>query len=117
METFIAYQDAAFLADDIKAETGQNTQGGVRFDKRLDNHFIGANLTVFQTNIDDYIAEEYQPANQSYLIYNLGDVEIKVSRQAYLTVTRCLTASFLMLVQIPKQRHRRRCCGWQWTQY
>ncbi|MCZ8489759.1 TonB-dependent receptor [Vibrio lentus] len=61
----------------VKPETGQNTQGGVRFDKRIDNHFIGANLTVFQTNIDDYNAEEYQRANQSYLIYNLGDVEIK----------------------------------------
>ncbi|SBS67216.1 TonB-dependent siderophore receptor [Vibrio atlanticus] len=77
MESFIAYQDVAYLANDLKAETGQNTQGGVRFDKRLDNHFIGANLTVFQTNIDDYIAEKYQRASKSYLIYNLGDVEIK----------------------------------------
>ena len=68
METFITYQDAAYLADDIKAETGKNPQGGVRFGKRIDDHFVGANLTVFQTNIDDYIAEEYQRASQSYLI-------------------------------------------------
>ncbi len=34
-------------------------------------------MTVFQTNIDDYIADKYQDATQTYLIYNIGDVEIK----------------------------------------
>ncbi|MCZ8486984.1 hypothetical protein O9993_23200 [Vibrio lentus] len=79
----------------------------MRFDKRIDNHFIGANLTVFQTNIDDYNAEEY-PASESksYLIYNLGDVEMSkgFERQACLTAMRCLTASFRMRVQILKTK-------------
>ncbi|MDK9759644.1 TonB-dependent receptor, partial [Vibrio sp. D173a] len=77
LESFIAYQDVAYLADDIKPETGLNTQGGVRFNKYIDDHFLGANVTVFQTDIDDYIVEAYQGATQTYLIYNLGDVEIK----------------------------------------
>ncbi|AYO07539.1 TPA: TonB-dependent siderophore receptor [Vibrio parahaemolyticus] len=77
METFIAYQDVAYLDEGMKAETGQNTQGGLRFNKTLDKHFFGANVTVFQTNIDDYIADKYQDATQTYLIYNIGDVEIK----------------------------------------
>ncbi|MEF1231250.1 TonB-dependent receptor, partial [Vibrio fortis] len=55
LESFIAYQDVAYLADDIKAETGLNTQGGVRFNKYIEDHFLGANVTVFQTDIDDYI--------------------------------------------------------------
>ncbi|NMV11897.1 TonB-dependent receptor, partial [Vibrio parahaemolyticus] len=70
METFIAYQDVAFLEDGLKPETGLNTQGGVRFDKTFDKHFFGANITVFQTEIDDYIADQYQNATQTYLIYN-----------------------------------------------
>ncbi|NOH97559.1 TonB-dependent siderophore receptor [Vibrio sp. 99-70-13A1] len=77
LETFIAYQDVAVLAEDIKAETGQNTQGGVRFDKQIGDHYIGANLTIFKTTIEDYITEEYQRATQGYLIYNLGDMETK----------------------------------------
>jgi hemoglobin/transferrin/lactoferrin receptor protein len=77
LESFIAYQDVAYLSEDIKAETGLNTQGGVRFNKYIEDHFLGANVTVFQTDIDDYIAEAYQRATQTYLIYNLGDVEIK----------------------------------------
>lgn len=77
METFIRYQDVAFLADDIKPETGLNTQGGVRFNKYVKEHFFGADLTLFQTDIDNYITETYQRASQTYLIHNLGDVEIK----------------------------------------
>ncbi|WP_321273939.1 TonB-dependent siderophore receptor [uncultured Vibrio sp.] len=77
METFVAYQDVAFLEDGLNPETGLNTQGGVRFAKRLDKHFFGANVTLFKTQIDDYIAEQYQSASQTYLIYNLGDVEIE----------------------------------------
>jgi hemoglobin/transferrin/lactoferrin receptor protein len=77
METFIAYQDVAYLKEGLKPETGQNTQGGVRFNKSMDEHSFGANLTVFQTDIDNYIADEYQRDTQTYLIYNLGDVEIK----------------------------------------
>lgn len=77
LESFIAYQDVTMLADDIKAETGQNTQGGVRFDHYFGAHFVAANLTIFETNIDDYIVDEYQNATGTYLMYNFGDVEIK----------------------------------------
>ncbi|MGC9553579.1 TonB-dependent siderophore receptor, partial [Vibrio metoecus] len=72
LETFIRYQDQARLADDIKAETGLNTQGGVRFDKTLGEHFVGANFTLFKTKINDHIR-----TNNSYLISNVGDMEIK----------------------------------------
>ncbi|UTV28822.1 TonB-dependent siderophore receptor [Photobacterium atrarenae] len=75
-ESFIKYNDVAFLADDIKAETGLNTQGGVRFGKNFGEHRIGANITVFKTEIDDYIATNWQDATESYLIENIGDVEI-----------------------------------------
>ncbi|NOH62598.1 TonB-dependent siderophore receptor [Vibrio sp. RE88] len=74
LETFIKYQQTSHLAEDIKAETGQNTQGGVKFDKRIDEHFFGANLTIFKTQIDDDIHETWQ--GTGYLIDNLGDVEL-----------------------------------------
>ncbi|ENM5761910.1 TonB-dependent iron chelate receptor VctA [Vibrio mimicus] len=72
LETFVRYQDVARLADNIKAETGLNTQGGVRFDKKFGEHFVGANFTLFNTKIDDHIR-----TNNSYLISNVGDMEIK----------------------------------------
>ncbi|MDC5818215.1 TonB-dependent siderophore receptor [Vibrio europaeus] len=75
LETFIKYQPTTHLASDIKAETGQNTQGGVRFNKQVNSHFFGASLTAFKTQIDDYIAEAYQSSTKGYLIYNKGDVE------------------------------------------
>lgn len=75
LESFIKYQTVAYLADDIKAESGQNTQGGIRFNKQIDEHFLSANLTVFKTEIDDYIVSEYDFASAGYKIYNLGDVE------------------------------------------
>lgn len=75
LESFVKYQDVAYLADGIKAETGQNTQGGVRFDKHFDEHYVSANLTVFKTNIDDYIVAEYSNAVAGYNIYNYGDME------------------------------------------
>ncbi|MBW3696075.1 TonB-dependent siderophore receptor [Vibrio sp. T187] len=77
LETYIRYQDVAYMDEDIKAETGQNSQAGIRFDKQIDNHYLGATFTAFKTSIDDYIAEAYQGATASYRIYNLGDVEIQ----------------------------------------
>ncbi|MGF1908552.1 TonB-dependent siderophore receptor [Vibrio kasasachensis] len=77
LETFIAYQDVTFVEEGLQPETGQNTQGGVRFDKQVNEHSFGANLTLFQTDIDDYIADKSQGTPTTYLIYNLGDVEIK----------------------------------------
>ncbi|WP_394251978.1 TonB-dependent siderophore receptor [Vibrio profundi] len=77
LETYIRYQDVAYVDDDIKAETGQNTQAGLRFDKQIDSHYVGATFTAFKTTIDDYITEAYQGATGSYRIYNLGDAEIE----------------------------------------
>ncbi|MEH0689867.1 TonB-dependent siderophore receptor [Vibrio cholerae] len=76
LETFIAYQDVAYLADDIKAETGLSSEVGARYFQRFDQHAISANLTLFQNEIDDYIGESYQD-DGSYLIENIGDAEIK----------------------------------------
>ncbi|MEJ2763811.1 TonB-dependent siderophore receptor [Photobacterium sp. MCCC 1A19761] len=75
-ETYVKYQDVTFLADDIKAETGLNTQGGVRYGKNIGEHRVGANVTVFKTGIDDYIMTSYQKASKTYLVSNAGDVEI-----------------------------------------
>ncbi|WP_375749572.1 TonB-dependent siderophore receptor [Vibrio sp. HN007] len=77
METFIKYQDVAYLADDIKPETGLNSQIGARYANYFGDHFISSNVTVFRTEIDDYIAENYQSADSSYLIENIGDAELK----------------------------------------
>ncbi|EPP24613.1 TonB-dependent siderophore receptor [Vibrio fluvialis] len=77
LETFVMYQQTSYLADDIKAETGLNTQGGVRFDKRFDDHFVAANLTVFRTEIDDYIMQTWDSAVDGYRFENTGDVVIK----------------------------------------
>lgn len=77
LESFIKYQTVAFMDEDIKAETGLNTQGGVRFEKFIDEHYLGANLTVFKTQIDDYIHATYDRPSASYQIFNYGDVEFK----------------------------------------
>lgn len=79
LESFIAYQNVAYLDKGIKAETGLNSQVGLRFDKKMDKHVFSANVSFFKTDIDDYIAEQYvsQSPTDIYLIYNLGDVELK----------------------------------------
>lgn len=77
METFIKYQDVAYLSDDIKPETGLNSQIGARYANYFGEHFFSSNVTVFRTEIDDYIAENYQSADRSYLIENIGDAELK----------------------------------------
>jgi hemoglobin/transferrin/lactoferrin receptor protein len=75
LESFVAYQDVTYLDDDIKAETGQNSEIGIKFAQRYDQHFVSANATVFKTDINDYIYSLYE--NGGYLMYNGGDVEIK----------------------------------------
>ncbi|WP_252023661.1 TonB-dependent siderophore receptor [Vibrio sp. SCSIO 43136] len=77
LETFVAYQNVAYLKEGTVAETGHNHQIGLRFNKELGEHYVGTNLTVFQTRINDYIAEAYQRSSATYLIYNYGDIEIK----------------------------------------
>lgn len=75
LESFIAYQDVAYLDDGIKAETGQNSEIGFKYAQRFEQHFVSANATIFQTDINDYIYDSYQ--DDGYLLYNGGDVEIK----------------------------------------
>ncbi|USH04624.1 TonB-dependent siderophore receptor [Grimontia kaedaensis] len=77
LESYIRYQDVTFLADDIKPETGSNTQGGFRFATQHGAHQFGANATVFQTKINDYIAESYSRTDDNYLIENIGDVKLE----------------------------------------
>ncbi len=75
LETYISYQDVVDPTTDLKAETGQNSQAGLRF---VNNAFT-SNLTLFKTDIDDYIVETgYSNANNQwvYKFYNSGDVEI-----------------------------------------
>ncbi len=76
LESFVAYQDVTYLDDDIKAETGQNSEIGVKYAQSFDQHNVSANLTVFKTDIDDYIYDSYE-SDGSVLLYNGGDVEIK----------------------------------------
>lgn len=77
LESFVMYQQTSYLADDIKAETGVNTQGGVRFDKRFNDHFVAANLTLFRTEIDDFILQTYDSSVAGYRFENSGDAVIK----------------------------------------
>ncbi|TEW47266.1 TonB-dependent siderophore receptor [Psychromonas algicola] len=77
IETFVQDQYTAYLADDIKAETGMNTQVGFSYNELSGAHRYGVNFTVFKTDIDDYIVETYA-SDYSYLtIENSGDVETK----------------------------------------
>ena len=77
LETFVQDQDTAYLADDIEAETGLNTQVGFNYNQQSGEHRYGVNFIVFKTDIDDYIVETYA-SDYSYLtIENSGDVEFK----------------------------------------
>jgi len=77
IETFVQDQHTAYLADDIKAETGLNSQVGVSYHNQSGAHRYGVNFTAFKTDIDNYIVETYA-SDYSYLtIENSGDVEIK----------------------------------------
>ncbi|MGF1718941.1 TonB-dependent siderophore receptor [Vibrio kyushuensis] len=77
LETFIRYQDVTYLADDIKAETGMNSQAGFSYNNRNGEHRYGFNLTAFQTNIDDYIVETWASDYSTLTMENGGDVEIR----------------------------------------
>ncbi|PTC03284.1 TonB-dependent siderophore receptor [Vibrio mediterranei] len=77
LETFIRYQDVAYLSDDIKPETGYNAQGGLKFNRHISEHFIGGNLTLFNTRIDDYIVAEGSGRPYVYNIYNKGDAQYR----------------------------------------
>ena len=77
LETFIRYQDVAYLADDIRAESGLNKEVGARYQRDFGEHGLAANLTLFQTDIDDYIVASYNGAAARYDIFNDGDVRIE----------------------------------------
>ncbi|NHH99555.1 TonB-dependent siderophore receptor [Oceanimonas sp. MB9] len=74
LESFVKYQDVTVLADDLRPETGLNTQGGVRFARHLGEHRLGATATLFRTEIDDYIGTNWQ--GSGYVMENIADVEI-----------------------------------------
>lgn len=75
LETFINYQAVTYLDPNIKAESGLNTEVGFRFEHDLGDGSIATNLTVFRTDIDDYIQKTYNPQNHGYDVENIGDVE------------------------------------------
>ncbi|MFV0455006.1 MAG: TonB-dependent siderophore receptor [Pseudomonas sp.] len=77
LETFIYYQNTTTLADDIKEQTGMNKEVGARFQQQFGEHRVSANLTLFQTDLDDYFANIYDAAQGGYIISNNGDVEIE----------------------------------------
>lgn len=76
-ETFIRYQDVAFLADDITEESGLNSEIGARYQQSFGVHSFAANLTLFQTDIDDSIRSVWNDAQSQYDIINDGDVRIE----------------------------------------
>ncbi|WP_070966931.1 TonB-dependent siderophore receptor [Vibrio sonorensis] len=76
MESFIYYQDTAVVADDLKAETGLNRQIGFKYSSKFDDHRVSANLTLFRTDIDDYIYDAYQRETRNYYLSNIDDVEM-----------------------------------------
>lgn len=77
LETYIKYQDVAYLAQDMKAETGINAQAGFSFDQRLGDHHYGFNFTAFNTNIDDYIVSTWSSGYSTLTIENSGDIQIR----------------------------------------
>ncbi|MGY3571734.1 TonB-dependent siderophore receptor [Vibrio paucivorans] len=77
LETFVRYQDITYLSEDIQPETGMNSQAGFSFDLQDGKHRYGANFTLFQTQIDDYIVESWAPDYSSLAIENSGDIELK----------------------------------------
>jgi len=77
LETFIKYQEVTYLADNLDAETGLNSQVGVSYHNRNGKHRYGVNVTAFKTDINDYIVETYNSTTSGYDIENSGDVEIK----------------------------------------
>lgn len=76
-ETFIRYQEVAFLADDIKEESGLNSQVGARYQFNSGLHSFASNLTLFQTDIDDSIRSVYNGDAARYDIINDGDERIE----------------------------------------
>ncbi|UJJ32214.1 TonB-dependent siderophore receptor [Halopseudomonas maritima] len=77
LETFIYYQSTTTLADDIKEQTGLNKEVGARFQQQFGAHRVSANLTLFQTDLDDYFVNTFSAAQDGYIISNSGDVEIE----------------------------------------
>lgn len=77
LETYVKYQDVAYLADDIKAETGINSQIGFSYHKQTGKHNYGLNFSAFNTDIDDHISETWAYNPTSVTIENEGDIEIR----------------------------------------
>lgn len=75
LESFIYYQNTTYLADDIQAQSGMNKELGARYQHQAGAHRFNANLTVFRTELDDYLTSRYEGTD--VIIDNDGDVEIK----------------------------------------
>ena len=77
LESFVYYQNTTVLADDIKEQSGLNKEIGARYQQQFGEHRLSANLTLFQTDLDDYFANTYDAVADGYIIGNNGDVEIE----------------------------------------
>lgn len=77
LETFIQFQQNTVLAEDLRPETGRNSQVGFKFNHWAGEHYFGSNLTVFKTQIDDYIIEGYDRSISGYYIQNGFDIELE----------------------------------------
>ncbi|MDO6499281.1 TonB-dependent siderophore receptor [Photobacterium sanguinicancri] len=77
LESFIKYQEVAYLAEDIKAQTGLNSQGGVKLNYDIGLHSFASNITIFKTDLKDHLQTSYNGPKRQYDIHNNGDAEIK----------------------------------------
>lgn len=75
IESFIAYQDKTVLADGTKEESGLNSEIGARFNTSIDAHNFSGSLTLFRTDIDDHLSEQWN--GDGYTISNAGDVRFQ----------------------------------------
>ncbi|WP_087016771.1 TonB-dependent siderophore receptor [Thaumasiovibrio subtropicus] len=83
IETFIAYQDVSILKPGTVAQTGRNDQIGVRFQHDSGDHQLSSSLTVFNTELEDYLIDEWDRDVGGYVTQNDGDVEYKGFEAAF----------------------------------
>lgn len=77
LETFIAYQSTAELAEGTREESGLNSELGARYQVDLGQHRFTSNLTLFRTDIDDRVTESYNSDRGGYDIFNGRDVRLE----------------------------------------
>lgn len=77
LETFIAYQSTAELAEGTREESGLNSELGARYQVDLGQHRFTSSLTLFRTDIDDRVTESYNSDRGGYDIFNGRDVRLE----------------------------------------